>query len=209
MLNKSANVEQFNEGQTRHNVSHFNPPAGPAVGGATRILPVVLLLLTSTLAGCRWHRHRFGERRPLTPAQAAVVAGDVRAFAHTVERDVTRQGPAAWSMHFENVPDFFMVVNGQMAFASGAAAMTAVPSVAAQYKQITLQWGEDLRVDPLTADLAVFAAPYHESMVTAGGHSIESNGYFTGVAEARNGSWKFRDAHWSEAPAALPAAKTK
>lgn len=165
---------------------------------------VVVLLSTLILAGCRLQRHRLGEARPLAPAQAAIVTDGVRTFARNVERDVTEEGPSAWTKHFEDVPEFFMVVNGQMAFSSGPAAMTTMPNVAAQYKQITLQWGDDLRVDPLAPDFAVFAAPYHESLVTADGHNIESKGYFTGVAEFRSGSWKFRDAHWSEAPPPAP-----
>lgn len=173
-----------------------------------RIL-VLAVLASLGLAGCRMHHHYFGPHQPLSARESAVVTEGVRSFAQTVEQDVTQQGPSAWSKHFEDVPEFFMVVNGQMAFASGAAAMTAMPSVAAQYKQITLQWGDDLRIDPLTPDLAVFAAPYHESLVTADGHNVESRGYFTGVAEYRGGSWKFRDAHWSEAPAALPPAPAK
>lgn len=173
-----------------------------------RKLFLFTLLAALGLAGCHLHRHRFAERRALTAAQAAIVSDGVRAFARDVERDVTQQGPSAWSKHFEDAPEFFMVVNGQMAFASGAAAMTAIPNVAAQFKQITLEWGDDLRVDPLTPDLAVFAAPYHETLLTADGHDIDSKGYFTSVAEFRGGRWKFRDAHWSEAPA-QPPAKTK
>lgn len=171
---------------------------------------VIVLLSSQILAGCRLHRHRLGEVRPLAAAQDAIVTDGVRAFAQSVEHDVTQRGPLAWSGHFEDVPEFFMVVNGRMAFASGDAAMRAMPNVAAQYKQITLQWGDDLRVDPLAPDLAVFAAPYHESLVTADGRHIESKGYFTGVAEFRSGGWKLRDAHWSEAAAPVPPpGKTK
>jgi hypothetical protein len=37
------------------------------------------------------------------------------------------------------------------------------------------------------------------------GKRAESGGYFTGIAERRNGRWQFRNAHWSVA-AAAPAA---
>lgn len=174
-----------------------------------RKITLLALLMTFGLAGCRWHHHRSAERRPLSPEQSAIVSQSVRALAGRVERDVTQQGPSAWSQYFESGPEFFMVVNGQMAFASGTDALTALPSVAAQYKQITLDWGDASRIDPLAPNLAVFAAPYHESLVLAGGRQAESSGYFTGVAELRNGVWKFRDAHWSEIPAAAPPAKEK
>ncbi len=29
------------------------------------------------------------------------------------------------------------------------------------------------------------------------GQRVEESGFFTGLAELRNGRWQFRDAHWS------------
>ena len=49
--------------------------------------------------------------------------------------------------------------------------------------QIELRWGDDLRVDPLTRDLAVVGSSYHESRVDPGGKRTEENGYFTGVVQ--------------------------
>jgi len=123
----------------------------------------------------------------------------------TVAHDVTQEGPLAWSKHFESSPAFFMAVNGQMAFPSGAAAKAGIQNVALTLKHIDLKWGDDLRVDPLTPELAVVATPWHEIKTDAAGQTIEDGGFFTGLAEFRDGRWQFRDAHWSS-PVTPPAA---
>lgn len=160
-----------------------------------RIWPCALLLATLACAGC--NRHQVG-------SDTAAVEGGVRAFMRTVAHDVTQEGPVAWSGHFADSPAFFMAVNGQMAFPSGAAAMAAIPNVALTIKHIELQWGDDLRVDVLTPVFAVVAAPYREIQVDAAGHRVEEKGFFTGVVECRDGRWQFRDAHWSSAPPPAP-----
>jgi hypothetical protein len=139
-----------------------------------------------------------------TPAQRAAVDDGVRRFAAAVAHDVTQEGPIAWRRHFEDGPAFFMAVNGKLAFPSGQAAAQAIPEVARIYKHIELRWGDDLRVDALTPELAVMAASYDEVLDYADGHREAASGYFTGLAELRNGQWQFRDAHWS---ALVPPAK--
>jgi hypothetical protein len=67
-------------------------------------------------------------------------------------------------------------------------------------KSIELHWGDDLRVDPLTATLAVVATSYHEVMVFSSGQRMDGPGFFTGVVEHRDGRWQFRDVHCSVAP---------
>jgi hypothetical protein len=160
-----------------------------------RISLCAVLVLSIVCAGC--NKNSAG-------ADATSVESGVRAFAQVVAHDVTQEGPAAWSKHFADGPEFFMAVNGQMAFPSGAAAMAAMPKVALAYKHIDLQWGDDLRVDVLTPVLAVVAAPYREIQVDAAGHRVEDKGFFSGVVEYRDGRWKFRDAHWSSITPAAP-----
>jgi hypothetical protein len=84
-------------------------------------------------------------------------------------------------------------------FANSAAATAAIQELARTIPHIELQWGPDLRVDPLTPELAVMAAPFHETLVGAKGGRVEESGYFTGVAELSGGRWQFRNAHWSVA----------
>jgi hypothetical protein len=137
-----------------------------------------------------------GSPRPPQPAGPAVESS-VRAFAQMVARDVTQDGPIAWRKYFLDSPSFFMAVNGALAFPNGAAAQTALPEVARAIKKIELQWGGDLRVDPLAPGLAVMAASYHEVRLNAGGDRVVESGFFTAVVEQRDGRWQFRNQHWS------------
>jgi hypothetical protein len=171
-----------------------------------RTLQCVLLLTTLTFAGSGTRHTALEESQPLTSARAGGVEDGVQAFMRDVAHDVTQDGPIAWRKYFADTPAFFMAVNGKIAFANSAEVTAGLPQVALAIKQIELKWGDDLRVDPLAPDLAVVAAPYHELQVWADGHHVEDNGYFTGVAQYRDGRWQFRDAHWSEPvpPASVP-----
>lgn len=161
-----------------------------------------VLLVMVVFGGCNRRETGPGESPVLTAAQVAAVESGVRTFMAAVARDVTQEGPLAWSSYFDESPAFFMAVNGQMAFPSGAAAKDGMPSVAQAIKHIDLKWGDDLRIDALTPELAVLAAPWHEVQTNAGGHIVEESGFFTAVAEYRNGRWLFRNAHWSSPVAA-------
>jgi len=135
--------------------------------------------------------------RPTGPARLAEVKDNVQSFARSVAEGVTRQGPAAWQGFFEDSPSFFMAADGRLQFPDGAAAQAAIPTLTRTIRKIELQWGTDLRVDPLTGDLAVVGASWHEIQTLADGNRLDTSGYFTGVAENRNGRWRFRNAHWS------------
>ena len=159
----------------------------------------VLLFLFATLmsAGCSAPHASSSEPRSLTPASASAVQDGVRAFTRTVAHDVTQDGPAAWRRHFSDTPSFFMAAEGQLAFPNSPAATAGIQSLARTIKQVELRWGDDLRVDPLAPDLAVVATSYHEVRVNTTGQRVEEDGFFTGVAEYREGRWQFRNAHWS------------
>jgi hypothetical protein len=156
----------------------------------------ILVLASLASGGCQIRAGSSGSPS-LTTARAAAVEQEVRAFAQTVARDVTQEGPQAWLKYFEADASFFMAVNGQMAFPNNAAATEGTQNFAASIKHIELQWGDDLRVDPLTPELAVVAAPWREIQVDVKGHRVEESGFFTGLVEYRGGRWQFRDAHWS------------
>ena len=91
-----------------------------------------------------------------------------------------------------------MASNGQLAFASGQAALQGIEGVAKMIKHIELHWGDDLRVDALTPELAMVGTTWKEVRVDAEGHEVKDGGYFTGLVERRNGQWQFRNVHWSE-----------
>ncbi len=120
-----------------------------------------------------------------------------RQFTAAVARDVTAQGPSAWSKYFSDRPEFFMAVNGKLAFPSGQAAAQQIPKIAGQIKQMELHWGSDLRLDVLSRNLCMVAGSYHEEIDLAGGVHLSESGYFSGLAEEQEGQWQFRNAHWS------------
>lgn len=157
----------------------------------------VLLFAIVISAGCGTARDSSGEAQSLTPARAAAVEDDVRAFTRTVAHDVTQDGPVAWRRHFSDSPSFFMAAEGQLVFPNSLAATAGIQGLARTIKRIELRWGDDLRVDPLAPDLAVVATSYHEVRVNPAGQRVEEDGFFTGIAEYREGRWQFRNAHWS------------
>lgn len=134
----------------------------------------------------------------LPPSRAATVRQGVQEFMQIVARDVTRGGPVAWCKYFDTNPEFFMAVNGKLAFASGADAQKGTQEFAHTIHSIELKWGKDFRVDPITPGLAVVGVSWREVQVDNANHSTEEAGYFTAVAQYQKGHWKFRDVHWSE-----------
>ena len=173
-----------------------------------RAAPWMLFTVTISLAFCQACGSAANNPQSLTPDQRAAVEASVRQFTSAVAHDVTEQGPMAWSKYFASTPEFFMAVNGQLAFRNGQEAAQAIPAVARNYKHIELRWGSDLRIDVLTENFCVVASSYTEIVeLNPGveGPQGTQTGYFTGVAEKQNGEWRFRDAHWS---AAVEPAKT-
>ena len=167
----------------------------------SRKLRIRSLLLAITLAACvpsggASHSHSVTPDEA-APDEAASVDQAVRAFMQTVSHSVTQDGPMAWIKYFDASPAFFMAVNGQMAFPNTAAAQEGTRKFAQTIRHIELKWGDDLRVDPLTNEFAVVAVSWREIQVDTAGHSVTETGYFTGLAEYREGRWQFRDAHWS------------
>jgi hypothetical protein len=154
---------------------------------------IVLLALAASLA-------RAAPSSPpvaLSAADSSQVRQEVRSFMKSVAHDVTREGPRAWSRYFDDSPAFFMAVNGQMVFSSGMAARDGIPKVAQMFRRIDLNWGNELRIDPLTRRLALVAVPWREVLTDSAGHVMKQAGFFTAIAEYRNGRWQFRDVHWS------------
>jgi hypothetical protein len=169
-----------------------------------RLRCCILLIPAIAAIGCQSRLASGVPMKGLTATDRAAVEQSVGGFMASVAQAVSQEGPTAWSKAFESGANFFMAVDGKLVFPTGEAAAQAIPTVARAIPHIELKWGDDLRVDPLTADLAVAAASYQEVQVDLQGHSVTENGYFTGVVERQNGKWQFRDAHWSET---LPAAK--
>jgi hypothetical protein len=98
-----------------------------------------------------------------------------------------------------------MASEGKLVFPNRQAATRAIGELTQTIQHIELTWGDDLRVDPLTAEFAVVASSWHEVQSDKDGHKTTEDGFFTGLAERRNGQWQFRNAHWSVAAATAGA----
>ena len=160
-------------------------------------LRIQFLLVAITFATCVPCGAGASHLHSVTPNEAVGVDQAVREFMQTVSRSVTQDGPTAWIRYFDASPAFFMAVNGKMAFPNAAAAEDGTRKFAHTISKIELQWGNDLRVDPLTNEFAIVAVSWREVQVNTAGHSVTETGYFTGLAEHREGHWQFRNAHWS------------
>ena len=163
-----------------------------------RQLRIALVLAAVTFAACVPCGAVGSDPHSLTPDEAVAVDRAVRAFMQEVSHSVTRNGPLDWLKYFDASPAFFMAVNGQMAFPNADAAQDGTRAFAKTIRQIELKWGDDLRVDALTNEFASVAVSWRETQLDNAGQSHTTTGYFTGLAEYREGHWKFRNAHWSE-----------
>ena len=161
----------------------------------------IVCVAVATSVGCGMHRNSEDDSPSVPPARRAAVEDSVRTFVLNVAHDVTQEGPAAWSKYFADDPAFFMADEGHLVFPNSQSANQATQNLTRTIKSIDLRWGDDLRIDPLTPNLAMVAAPYTEVRIDTEGHRITESGYFTGLAEYRSGRWQFRDAHWSVAAA--------
>jgi hypothetical protein len=157
-----------------------------------RVLRAPVAFIVLALAG-----GAAGAQAPLTPAERAAVTAEVRQFMLRVASDITQHGPTAWRAQFSPTPQFFMAVNGTLAFADSAAASRGIAALPGIIKSIELKWGDDLRIDPLTAQFAVVASSYYEMQTHPDGTRTADRGYFTAVAERGAAGWTLRDAHWS------------
>jgi hypothetical protein len=134
-------------------------------------------------------------------SEPASVTSAVQEFMAAVARDVTAQGPHAWRKYLSHEHAFFMASNGELVFEGGEAAQQGIGALEESIEHISLQWGQSLRIDPLSDILAQVGVPFHETLVEKTGKQVSVDGYFTGLAEHTDAGWQFRSAHWSVPPA--------
>jgi hypothetical protein len=165
-----------------------------------RFAPVFVLLAGFVPAA-------FSQTHPQAHPQASAQAVEqaVHAFMLTVEHDVTHDGPTAWRRFFSHGPRFFMASDGHLVFPSYAAADKEIGQLTSTIKHIDLSWGNEMRIDPLSPDLAEVATPWHEVRETTTGR-VDESGLLTATVEYQDGHWQFRDLHWS---VAKPAGQLK
>jgi hypothetical protein len=158
---------------------------------------IFVLVVVVALAGCTLRVNTDEPAAGMKAEERAQVQAEVGTFVLRVADDVTREGPLAWKKEFQDGPQFFMASEGQLAFRNGQEATQGIESFAKTIKNMELHWGDDLRVDALTPELASVGTTWKEVRVDVEGKSVTQGGYFTGLVEKKNKEWRFRDAHWS------------
>ena len=160
----------------------------------------VAQLVALAAAGCGSHGGAPTDTHAPAAQPRSAEEDGVRAFVYAVAADVSREGPAAWRREFADGPEFFMAANGQLVFADGPAAARGIEALTHTLPKIELHFGGDLRVDVLTNAFALVGSSYSEVQTDAQGQQRTERGYFTGLAELRDGHWRLRSAHWSSLP---------
>lgn len=153
--------------------------------------PLVAALLGVLGVGCAapgWH----------APAAsvAAAVRVEVAQVMGRIASDLAARGQQAWLEHFAVEPGFFMAADGVMQLHDHAAAVSFLRDFAPSVADTQLTWS-DLRIEPLSADLAMVSAHYAEQLTTREGAALKFAGHFTGVVWRTPRGWKIGHCHWS------------
>jgi SnoaL-like domain len=129
--------------------------------------------------------------------ERSLVKDSISLMTVNITNDLSAHGPVAWLNYFEDVPDFFMAVDGEMAFMNYQSAKIFIQDTLVKtIRKINLQWSH-LRIDPLTTQLASIGADFHEDLTDSTGKIIQGDGYITAIAVQTNEGWKLRNLHWS------------
>jgi hypothetical protein len=132
--------------------------------------------------------------------QYAQVRDSVQEMARQIAIDVSRNGPIAWLRHFSDTDAFFMASDGQLMFPNYDSASSFIQNkLIKMMSRIELSW-TDIRIDPLSEDLAILAAHYKETITDSASRLMNESGYFTCLAQRTNKGWQLRNAHWSLLP---------
>lgn len=137
------------------------------------------------------------KKETLTAKQIANVKDSVQQMATSIATTISQQGPTAWLRYFEDAPNFFMASEGKLVFPNYDTAKNFINNTLVKIiRKIELRWS-DVRIDPLTTNLANMAATFHEDITDASGKTTPQDGYFTGLAHQTPQGWKLLNAHWS------------
>jgi hypothetical protein len=132
-----------------------------------------------------------------TSKERSQVKDSVQLMAESIVKDISHEGPVSWLKYFENAPDFFMASDGQLVFPNIDSATNVINNKLIKVmSKIQLRWS-NIRIDPLTINLASISAVYHEDITDSTGKMTPHDGYFTGIARQTSQGWKLHNAHWS------------
>jgi len=136
----------------------------------------------------------------VTTSEATSVKDSVQLLAGNTAKDISTKGPIAWLSYFEDVPDFFMASDGAIAFRDYRSAEVFIKdTLIKQIPRINLKWA-NIRIDPLTPQLATLAADFHEDLTITADKVVPVEGYFTATAHQTSEGWKYLNVHWSIKP---------
>jgi hypothetical protein len=157
---------------------------------AQRFVYSVAIVMSFVLSACQ-SKTESSSKDQLEP-----IGDSVRVFAATVAHDVTFEGPKAWLRFFSRSSQFFMASEGKLVFPTIDSATVFVDSLAVWIRSIQLSW-ENISVDPLTSQFAVFRSSFHDLVTDRSGRRTAQDGYFTATVERTGVGWQFRNLHWS------------
>ena len=136
----------------------------------------------------------------LSTNEAIAVKDSVQLLANNTAKDISTKGPIAWLSYFEDSPDFFMASDGVIAFRDYHSGEVFIKdTLIKQIPRINLKWA-NIRIDPLTPQLATLAADFHEDLTITGDKMVPVEGYFTATAHQTSKGWKYLNVHWSIKP---------
>jgi hypothetical protein len=159
----------------------------------TPIMKSGMLILTISCLAFSCHT----KTSALDTNEKNLVTDGIRRWTSSLISDLSIHGPVAWLNYFEESPDFFMVANGQLAFKDYQSGKVFVEDTLIKYfVKINLQLNQ-LRIDPLTSNLASIGAGFHEELIDSAGKMTLADGYLTGLVKQTNNGWKFRNLQWS------------
>ncbi len=150
-----------------------------------------ILVILFCLVSCN------NQAKSLNQNQIKTIRDSVKEMMNSISKDVSNNGPIAWTKYFENSQNFFMASEGQLIFPSDDSAESFIKNtLVKQIRKINLQWN-NIEIDPLTLKLAGVAANWHEEITDFTNNKTSQVGYFTAITENTSKGWQLRNAHWS------------
>lgn len=151
-------------------------------GRGVRITLVTLVSVTVLFQACAEE-----ESPPSTPSNLSAVAADIEALVRTFHAaDTAMDAEAVVNLLW---PDYEMLVDGQRrSFEQVAQDSRDFMSSLQSFRTV---WS-DLKVLPLTPDLALVSFTFRDSILTSSGKLIQSQGPTTLLWERRGGKWRIR-----------------
>jgi len=151
-----------------------------------RVLMAVLVAAALASSGCERSHGVAGaapaalSRRRARPSATACVSSPRTSRTMSRARDRRRGGVTS-----PRAPRSSWPPTGNWYSPTATSAARGIDDLTRTIKSIELRWGDDLRVDPLTPDLAVMASSWSELRVAADGGRVTDRGYFTRGGTAR------------------------